>query len=287
MFCYIFARTVFGAKPEPRSSQSRPERIWCTSDEDHDEANQMRQSHQQNHKNILRKRNSMRLRNASSTILLVLILQQETSALSFYTSDEFQVFAADQGITISRSNLGPAFRFIARTVVPPADNLASNAHSFPSTDQEHSNERANDGSISVGYLEGINRSPVLQLDTIRVSKPKLKEARAMTNGSFRGGGSVFGVSLLLGYASVLYGYEECRCPRAEFLAIDDSELQHKRLVKFYSNAGFERVKYVGDGLFDIPDRLVWGGCGTLLRQDCKVLLDRWSKIFDRSKERAS
>jgi hypothetical protein len=228
----------------------------------------------------------MRPCNASSTILLVLILQQVASALSFYTSDEFQVFAAAQGIAISRSNLGPAFRFIARTVPAPADNLASNDHSFPSTDKEQSNERANDGSISVGYLEGINRSPVLQLDTIRVSKPKLKEARA-TNGSFRGGGSVFGVSLLLGYASVLYGYEECRCPRAEFLAIDDSELQHKRLVKFYSNAGFERVKYVGDGLFDIPDRLVWGGCGTLLRQDCKVLLDRWSKIFDRSKERAS
>jgi hypothetical protein len=222
--------------------------------------------------------------NATYMIQLLLILFQLSQALSFYSNSELQAFAREQGVVISRSNFGPAFRFIAR-VVPSGVNPASNIE-YPKRNEEDSNGKANDGSISVGYLEGINRSPVLQLDTIRVSKTKLKEARAM-NGSFRGGGTIFGVSLLLGYTSVLYGYEECRCPRAEFLAIDDSDLQHKRLVKFYSNAGFETIKYVGDGLFDIPDRLVWGGCGTLLRQDCKVLLDRWTNLLEKSRERAS
>lgn len=37
---------------------------------------------------------------------------------------------------------------------------------------------------------------------------------------------------------------------------------HKRLVKYYSYFGFQRVRAVGDnGLRDIPDLLVWGGVG--------------------------
>lgn len=205
--------------------------------------------------------------NAISCVLFALcVLQQIKSIQCFYSEAEFQAFAAKQGISIRRSNLGPAFRFVARTL--PTDASTEN----------------DETSISVGYLEGIVRSPILQLDSIRVSKPKLKQAR-VANTAFRGGGTVFGVSLLLGYASVLYGLEQCKCPNAEFLAIDDSELQHKRLVKFYSNAGFQTVKYVGDGVFDIPDRLVWGGCGTLLRQDCEVLLENWTELFEKADAR--
>ena len=37
---------------------------------------------------------------------------------------------------------------------------------------------------------------------------------------------------------------------------------HKRLVKYYSYFGFQRVRAVGDnGLRDLPDLLVWGGVG--------------------------
>ncbi len=37
---------------------------------------------------------------------------------------------------------------------------------------------------------------------------------------------------------------------------------HKRLVRYYSYFGFERVRAVGDsGLRDLPDLLVWGGVG--------------------------
>ena len=37
---------------------------------------------------------------------------------------------------------------------------------------------------------------------------------------------------------------------------------HKRLVRYYSYFGFQRVRAVGDnGLRDLPDLLVWGGVG--------------------------
>lgn len=75
------------------------------------------------------------------------------------------------------------------------------------------------------------------------------------------------------------------CTEAEFLAIDDEDFQHKRLVKFYKNAGFKIIKYVGEDFQDIPDRLVWGGCGTLMRANIGDLLSLWSQLFMKSVER--
>ena len=72
---------------------------------------------------------------------------------------------------------------------------------------------------------------------------------------------------------------------AEFLAIDDEDFQHKRLVRYYRYAGFEVVKYVGDDPKDIPDRLVWGGCGTLMKQDIPALMGRWTELFELMKTR--
>lgn len=77
---------------------------------------------------------------------------------------------------------------------------------------------------------------------------------------------------------MLFGQEK-GCTVAEFLAIDDEAFQHKRLVRFFKRAGFEKIRYVGEELKDVPDRLVWGGCGTLMKQEISFLLDRWSKVL--------
>jgi hypothetical protein len=92
------------------------------------------------------------------------------------------------------------------------------------------------------------------------------------------GGISFGVGLLMGYQCLLYGKAR-GCTTAEFLAIDDAPKQHKRLVKYYQRVGFRIVKYVGDDWKDVPDRLVWGGCGTLMTEDIDVLLEKWSKLL--------
>ena len=64
------------------------------------------------------------------------------------------------------------------------------------------------------------------------------------------------------------------------------EFQHKRLVKYYKQVGFKVVKYVGEAIQDIPDRMVWGGCGTLMREDIQVLLEKFSKKLHLMKNRS-
>lgn len=43
------------------------------------------------------------------------------------------------------------------------------------------------------------------------------------------------------------------------------------------------IKYVGEDIRDIPDRLVWGGCGTLMREDVDTLLSKWTKTLFKAK----
>jgi len=100
------------------------------------------------------------------------------------------------------------------------------------------------------------------------------------------GGISFGVGLLMGYQCLLHGKSK-GCTRAEFLAIDDAPKQHRRLVKYYRRVGFRVVKYVGDDWNDVPDRLVWGGCGTLMTENIDVLLEKWSKLIRLMKERSN
>jgi hypothetical protein len=71
----------------------------------------------------------------------------------------------------------------------------------------------------------------------------------------------------------------------EFLAIDDEERQHRKLVRYYERSGFQVIKYVGDDFMDIPDRMIWGGCGTLMRQDIDILLRRWTTILQNTTQR--
>ena len=80
--------------------------------------------------------------------------------------------------------------------------------------------------------------------------------------------------------------KEKGCQVAEFLAIDDEPFQHKRLVRYYRRVGFQVIKYVGEDFKDIPDRLVWGGCGTLMREDVDILLSKWSGLLTLMKDRA-
>ena len=106
----------------------------------------------------------------------------------------------------------------------------------------------------------------------------MDKAKVTNPEGFKNGGQVFGVSLLLGYTCMLFAQEK-KCTLAEFLAIDDEAFQHKRLVRFFKRAGFKPIRYVGEDLSSVPDRLVWGGCGTLMNQDISTLMERWSKIL--------
>ena len=75
------------------------------------------------------------------------------------------------------------------------------------------------------------------------------------------------------------------CEMAEFLAIDDEEKQHKRLVRYYRQVGFQVVKYVGDGFQDIPDRLIWGGAGTLMNGSVDIFCQKWTALMQSLQQR--
>jgi hypothetical protein len=177
-----------------------------------------------------------------------------------WTAERLEEYASQQGVVLSLSTLGPGFRAVARA--------------------------KHNATQIMGYVEGFVRptGSILHLDKMEVFKKMLKLARAENPHEFKGGGTVLGVGLLLGYLCLLHGRER-GCSMAEFLAIDDEDFQHKRLVRYYKHGGFDVIKYVGNDLQDVPDRLVWGGCGTLLRKEIDYLLNFWTDILEKSLER--
>jgi hypothetical protein len=207
----------------------------------------------------------------------------------YWTRLQLDQFASHEGIVLSITKVGPFFRSVARA---------------------HHNT-----SIILGYVEGWIRpsavsmvgggsNTILHLDKMLVFPNMIRRTREENPQQFRNGGTILGVGLLLGYLCCLDYYcdqihdENLRRKKrsmdatdtttsyvAEFLAIDDESYQHQRLVKYYTTSGFRIIKYVGDDWTDIPDRLIWGGCGTLLRQNILTLLVKWTKLMERSKSR--
>lgn len=182
----------------------------------------------------------------------------------YFTLQELEDYAASDtvGVVISLTTFGPGYRAVARA--------------------------KHDESIILGYVEGFLRPTqpqLLHLDKMEIFQPVLERVRRARPGSLNFGGINIGLGLMMGYRCLLHATAEeesrGRKPRAvaEFLAIDDEDFQHKRLVRYYRYAGFKIVKYVGGEFGDIPDRLVWGGCGTLMKQDIPVLMDKWTSLF--------
>ena len=183
--------------------------------------------------------------------------RSEQSTIPILTRDELEDFARDQGLEITLTTLGPGFRSTARSLHNRTEIL--------------------------GYVEGFTRGNILHLDKMEVFSKVVKTVRR-ENPQFTGGGTSLGVGLLMGYVCLLHG-QQANCKSAEFLAIDDDDFLHKRLVRYYSAAGMDIIKYVGDDFFDIPDRMVWGGCGTLMRKDVDDLLRFWSSVMAKSLEK--
>lgn len=170
------------------------------------------------------------------------------------TKEELIDFAKDTGIVLSLSTLGPGYRVLARA--------------------------AHNETLIVGYIEGFVRpgGEIIHLDKMEVYKKAIRRCRE-ENPEFTNGASGFGVGLMIGCLCLRHGIES-GCKIAEFLAIDDSDFQHKRLVRHYRRLGLNEVRYVGDEkLSDVPDRMVWGGVGTLMNAELSPLLQRWTPTF--------
>ncbi|KAF5444300.1 hypothetical protein F2P56_036786 [Juglans regia] len=124
----------------------------------------------------------------------------------------------------------------------------------------------------LGKAEGLIRvwlrGRILHLDSIRLRRETLGMEK-----------SIFGIGLFIGAVAVRYGYD-CGCKTAELLAINDSDLYHSKLVRFYTRIGFKAVHEVTGTTFgDYGHMLVWGGIGTRMDANVEELLIRWCTRF--------
>ncbi|KAL9404619.1 hypothetical protein Peur_001591 [Populus x canadensis] len=91
--------------------------------------------------------------------------------------------------------------------------------------------------------------------------------------------SIFGIGLFIGAVAIRYVYD-CSCKTAELLAINDSDLYHSKLLRFYTRIGFKTVyEETGSTVGDLPHMLVCGGIGTRMDADVEDLLINWCARF--------
>ncbi|KAK3412281.1 hypothetical protein EUGRSUZ_I01062 [Eucalyptus grandis] len=173
----------------------------------------------------------------------------ETTNDRFPTMTDIISASTAQNLDIELKTLGPLFRITARSL---------------------------DARQELGRAEGLIRvwtgGKILHLDSIRLRRETLGMER-----------SIFGIGLFIGAVAIRHGYE-CGCRRAELLAINDSELYHSKLVRFYTRIGFEAVHEVtGSTMGDIAHMLVWGGVGTRMNANIEDLLIKWCTRFKSQK----
>ncbi len=114
--------------------------------------------------------------------------------------------------------------------------------------------RQQQGLLLLGELKGwaLPLAAGLRLDTMRVQ-----------------GADTAGVGALIWAATFAWALEATPCRRARLLAIRDQEAQHRRLVRYFSQLGFEPLRSLGGGPGDLAPRLLWGGAGLLMEGTCE------------------
>ena len=102
----------------------------------------------------------------------------------------------------------------------------------------------------------------LQLDTLRIlsNSPKY-------------------VSELIWATTMTWALEQTNCENARLLAIYDEDGYSKKLVRYFRLIGFRVTKEVGSSPSDLLLRLIWGGAGTLMKGNCKKILNKLEKKF--------
>ena len=91
-----------------------------------------------------------------------------------------------------------------------------------------------------------------------------------------------GVGPLIAAAAFAWALEQTPCRRAQILAIRDDDGQHRRLVRYFRRLGFVPSKELGAALWDLPERLVWGGAGLVMQADCQLVLERAVALLDQN-----
>ncbi|GFP99408.1 hypothetical protein PHJA_002084900 [Phtheirospermum japonicum] len=128
----------------------------------------------------------------------------------------------------------------------------------------------------LGRADGLIRvwfgGKILHLDSMRLQRETIGMEK-----------SIFGIGLFIGAVAIRHGYD-CGCKKAELLAINDTDLYHSKLVRFYKRIGFETVYEVtGSSVGDMSHMMVWGGVGTRMDANLQDLMIKWCSRFNSKK----
>lgn len=99
----------------------------------------------------------------------------------------------------------------------------------------------------------------------------------------RTGGGLLSVSpgMLVFMAALAFGVQK-DCKEVYGLAIKDSPAQHNRLRRYLKRFGGEEVKHVGGSMHDIPNKLLYGGEGVIIRSDIAPMVERAVRMLERA-----
>eukprot|EP01038_Epipyxis_sp_PR26KG_P004670 gene4670-6561_t len=174
-----------------------------------------------------------------------------------FNIEQIEKYASKLGILIRASEVGGVFlRLEAYTIGPTGSNESAEL---------------------IGYLTGFIRPipfKLFQLDTIQVKNRRQTLGFKRKNWKMDGPG----ISFIMGSWALKWAYDR-GCKSAELLAVRDSDRMHDILVKLYQSFGFVFLRAVNDDSGSIPDRLVWGAVGTLMKLDITKFWKEWTPKF--------
>ncbi|KAK9814282.1 hypothetical protein WJX72_003355 [[Myrmecia] bisecta] len=133
--------------------------------------------------------------------------------------------AAARGVHVTARSLGPFYRVVCR--------------------------QGSEAGTILGLSSGFTVPPLrlMHCDSMQIFGKRLRHAEGVQ------ASGLFGLGTIMVAAVFSFGYD-CGCCKAELLAINDEDRQHKRLVKYYKRFGFVPLREVGNnGLRDLPDLL--------------------------------
>ena len=123
----------------------------------------------------------------------------------------------------------------------------------------------------LGYCDGFTQpTGVTHLEAIEIRKYTGFWARKKERGAARYEATKpLNPGLLVSLATACWIREEgpFTNAKAQLLCINDDARQHRSLVRFYRRLGFRKLREVGPGLQSVPDKIVWGGEGTMMEID--------------------
>jgi len=125
--------------------------------------------------------------------------------------------------------------------------------------------RINNNSVKIfGEIKGwtFPNKNGLQLDTLRILRNSPKY-----------------VSELIWATTMAWALEQTECENARLLAIFDEDGYSKKLVRYFRLIGFRVTKEVGSTPSDLLLRLIWGGAGTLMKGNCKKIMNKLEMKF--------